>query len=74
MIIARCKEDKDGIQRRMAAGRAYSRGFVARWPTDAEWKVKLIVSLTMEHRLPLSVSVPFPLLIGLLMVMLLWGD
>lgn len=41
---------------------------------DVEWKVKLIVSITVEHRLPLSVSVPIPLLIGLLMVMLYRGD
>lgn len=42
--------------------------------TDAEWKVKLIVSRAAEHRRPLSVSIPIPLLIGLLMVMLLAGD
>lgn len=28
--------------------------------TDVEWKVKLIVSITAEHRLPLSVSIPIP--------------
>lgn len=36
--------------------------------SDVEWKVKLIVSLAVEHRLPLSVSIPIPPLIGLLMV------
>lgn len=42
--------------------------------SDVEWKVKLIVSLAVERRLPLSVSIPIPPLIGLLMVPLRWGD
>lgn len=61
----------------MAAGHSYSegrRGICCDVATDAEWKVKLIVSRAVEHRLPLSVSIPIPVLIGLLMVMLRWGD
>lgn len=42
--------------------------------TDVEWKVKLIVTITVEQHPPLSVSIPFPPLIGLLMVMLACGD
>lgn len=38
--------------------------------SDVEWKVKLIVSITVEHRLPLSFSIPVALLIGLLMAMM----
>ncbi len=53
----------------MAAGHTYSvsAGICCDVAADAEWKVKLIVSLAVEHRLPLSVSIPIPLLIGLLM-------
>lgn len=49
-------------------------GFCCDVATDVEWKVKLIVSIAVEHRLPLSVSIPIPVLIGLLMVMLHRGD
>lgn len=41
--------------------------------TDVEWKVKSIVSRSVERRLPLSASSPIPLLIGSLIVMLRRG-
>lgn len=64
----------EGVQRCMAAGRSYSKGhggICSDGATDAEWKVKLIVSSYVKHRLPLSVSIPIPVLISLLMVIFL---